>query len=344
VPKRRIYYTEFRRALESEPLKSVYLFTGAENFLKEEGMRAVLDKALPPADRNLNLESLYAGSDVSGQDVRERSLTLPFFMSARVLIVRQVEKWKAPDLEAITGYVQNPSASTVLILSSQEEKLKTAAWLHLSEKVYHVECYPLFDNQVPDWIERRGRDHGKRIQREAAHRLIERVGQTLSDLDNELSKLASYVGAKEQITEADVLAAAGHTRQDTVHELNAALGRRNAPEALRLAERVLDEGMPAPQLLGAIAWNFRHLRTGRDKLDAGESLEKILAGVRNPQAKRETAEQIKAYAAREYPDVFRELLKLDEQIKSGKNHWELALLLAILKICAGRRGTTASRI
>lgn len=338
MPKRRIYYAEFRRTLDSEPLKPAYLFTGAENFLKEEGIQAIVAKALPAADRNLNLESLYAGSDVSGREVRERAQTLPFFLSARVIIVRQAEKWKPADLDALAEYLADPSPSTVLILSSQDERIKTAPWTRLAEKAYHVECYPLFDNQVPEWIERRSRDHGKRIQRDAVHALIERVGQSLADLDNELGKLAVYVGARDIIAEADVREAAGRTRQDTIQELNEALGRRNAPQALKLAERVLEEGAAAPQVLAAVAWHFRNLKRERERLDAGESLEQILAGVRNPRAKRELAEQIRAYSVREYPRIFREMLRLDERIKSGGGHWELALMLSILKICtpAGR--------
>jgi DNA polymerase III subunit delta len=342
VPRRRIYYAEFRRTLEAEAPKPVYLFTGAENFLKEEGIQAVVDKALPLSDRSLNLESLYAGSEVSGREVKDRSQTLPFISSARVLIVRQTEKWKHTDLEDLADYFDAPSPSTVLILSSQEEKLKNAAWTHFAEKTYHVECYPLFDNQVPDWVERRSRDHGKQIQREAVRTLIARVGQSLADLDNELVKLASYVSPRDQITEADVRALAGHTRQDSLQDLNAALGRRHVQRALELAEKVLDEGLSAPQVLGAIAWHFRRLQADRTRLEQGETWEQILAAVRSPQAKREMTEQLRAYADQDFPGVFRELLRLDESIKSGKSHWELALLLAILRICAPPRQTVRS--
>jgi len=333
VPKRRIYYAEFRRTLDSDPVRPAYLFTGAEAYLQEEGLRAVLDKVLPPADRSLNLEVLYAGTDVNGQEVRERALTLPFLGSSRVLLVRQVEKWRAADLAALGEYLSRPSASTVLLLSSGEERLKTAPWTQFAERTYHVECYPLFDNQVPEWVERRCRDLGKRIQREAAAALIERTGQALTDLDNELTKLALFVGARDLITEADVLAASGHNRQESLPELAAALGRRDARGAVRVAEGVLAEGLAAPQVLSALAWHFRQLQADRARLDAGEKPEQVFAGIRHPGARRERADQVRGFAAGDFSRVFQELLKVDEWVKGGKPHWELALDLAILRIC-----------
>ncbi len=104
MAKKRIYYTEFRRGLESEPLKPVYFFTGAEAYLQEAAIKAVIDKAIDPSDRNLNLEMLYAGTDVSGQELYERAQTLPFLGDTRVMVVRQAEKWRANDLAILTSY------------------------------------------------------------------------------------------------------------------------------------------------------------------------------------------------------------------------------------------------
>ncbi len=340
MAKRRIYYAEFRKTLEGAPLQPVYLLTGAEVYLKEEAIRAIVDKALDPAERQLNLEMLYAGTDVGGQELKERALTLPFFHSRRVLVVRQVEKWRAADLAALQDYLDRPAADAVLVLSSQEEKLTGGAWLAFAAKTYHVECYPLFDSQVPEWIERRARELGKRIQRAAVQRLIEQAGQSLSDLDHELVKLSQFTGGGETITEADVRAAAGHLRQDTLHDLNAALGRKDASQAVRLAARLLEEGANAPQVIGSLAWNFRRLYADRARLEAGEAADRILAGVRNPVQRRERLAQLNAFTGGEVPRIFKRLLKMDQQVKTGRPHWELALVLLILEVCANEgRGT-----
>ncbi|MCK5241206.1 DNA polymerase III subunit delta [bacterium] len=333
MPKKRIYYTEFRRSLDSGSVKPVYFFTGAETFLKEEGIQTIIDKVLPPAERSMNFESLYAGTDVSGQEVKERAMTLPFIAKRRVILVRQAEKWRAGDLNVLDTYLKDPAPTTVLIISSQEERLKQTNWKNFANLTYHVECYPLFDNQVPAWVERRVGEHGKRIAREAVQLLIERVGQTLADIDNEINKLVNYIGQKPMIEAADIRAAAGHIRQNTMHELNLALGRADGSAAVRLVKHVLDEGIRPIQMLGAIAWHFRNLHSIRKRLDGGEDLDKIVGNIRNPQARREMQLQATTYSKQAFAKIFQELLKLDVHLKTGKTHWEMFLEMTILKIC-----------
>ncbi len=340
MPKKRIYYSEFRRALDQGPLKPVYFFTGAESFLKDQGLRAVVEKALPPAERSLNLEMLYAGTDVSGREVRERALTLPFLAERRVLVVRQAEKWNATDLAALGDYCDNPSPASVLIILSQEERLKQVHWKNWAAKTYHVECYPLFDNQVPQWLEHRVREHGKQISREAGHMLIERVGQNLADLENEISKLINYIGAQSRIELQDIEAAAGYLRQNTLQELNHALGSANTATAISLVDFVLAEGFRPPQILAALTWHFRGLLTARAQLDAGEDEDKILSAIRHPQARRAMLSQMRTYPREAFDKIFKEFLLLDERMKTGKTHWVLFLQLAILRIC-GLVGKTA---
>ncbi|MCD4813601.1 DNA polymerase III subunit delta [bacterium] len=334
MAKKRIYYTEFRRDLERKGVNPVYFFTGAESFLKEEGIRAIVDKSISPEDRSMNFESLYAGTDVSGREIVARASTLPFMAERRVLVVRQAEKWRAGDLTALMTYLADPSPAAVLIISSAEERIKQANWKAAAEKTYHVECYPLFDNQVPAWVEHRASEHGKRITREAVMLLIERVGQSLADIDNELGKLINYTAQKSVIESEDILATAGHTRQNTIHELNTALGRGDARTAMAMVSQVTDEGFKPPQILGAIAWHFRNMLASRVRIDNGEDLDKVLIYIRNPQARKEMQTQLQTYPQEGFNRIFQELVKLDEGLKSGKGHWEMLLEMAILKICS----------
>jgi DNA polymerase-3 subunit delta len=176
-------------------------------------------------------------------------------------------------------------------------------------------------------------EHGKRISRDAILLLIERVGQTLSDIDNEISKLVSYIGAKPMIEANDIQEASGFTRQNNLHELNLALGRADAAAAIGLVDQVLDEGVRPIQLLAAMIWHFRNLLDLSRRLEAGENLADLATAVKNPQARREMQSQAKTYSPPALEKIFKELLDLDERLKTGKTHWELFLQLAIFRIC-----------
>jgi DNA polymerase III subunit delta len=338
VAKKRIYYADFRRGLEQEPLRPAYLFTGAEAFLKEEAAAALVEKALATGDRSLNLETVYAGSDVSGREALDRALTLPFLAEHRVLVVRQAEKWHAADVKAMESYLDRPSPATVLVLISQDERLTQAHWKSVADKLYHVECYPLFDRQVPVWVERRCHELGKTIHPEAVRLLIARSGQNLQDLAQETAKLASYIGSRTAITAEDVDAAAGYLRQNTLQDLNNAVGQADLALSWQRLEAVLDEGIKPPQILGSLAWHFRNLLAARRRLDAGESPDTVVAEVRHPKTRQDLLAQIRTYTGEAFKGIFEELFRLDARLKTGKGHWELHAQLALFRICRSLAG------
>lgn len=338
MARKRIYYADFRRGLDQEPLRPAYLLTGAEVFLKEEAAAALAEKALAGGDRSLNLETVYAGTDVSGQEALERALTLPFLAEHRVLVVRQAEKWHAADVKALETYLERPSPATVLVLISQDERLTQAYWKSAADKLYHVECYPLFDRQVPVWVERRCRELGKNIQPEAVQMLIARSGQNLQDLVQETAKLASYVGSRTAITADDVDAAAGYLRQNTLQDLNTAVGQADLSLSWRRLEEVLDEGIKPPQILGSLAWHFRNLLAARSRLDAGEPPDAVVADVRHPKTRQDLLAQIRTYSREAFDGIFEELFRLDARLKTGKGHWELHAQLALFRICRNLAG------
>jgi DNA polymerase III delta subunit len=84
------------------------------------------------------------------------------------------------------------------------------------------------------------------------------AGDSLGVLDQELEKLATYVGARPEITVNDLEALVGNNRERNVFELTDALARGDAPTALRLWERVLSTDRAAPfRAIGGLAWGIR---------------------------------------------------------------------------------------
>jgi DNA polymerase III delta subunit len=94
----------------------------------------------------------------------------------------------------------------------------------------------------------------------AARSLLERkVGFDLSRLENEVAKLATYVGEGKPITEADVEAVVGWTREEGQWELANAVQERDLPRALRALRRMLDHGAAPVRIFFQIASKVRDL-------------------------------------------------------------------------------------
>ena len=103
---------------------------------------------------------------------------------------------------------------------------------------------PAHDTEVARWVARRAKEvHGKAMDPRAAHALSVRVGASLAPLARALETLATYVGARPAVTEADVAATVSATREDPAWVLADAVLERDLPRALSLAAAAFDRGL-----------------------------------------------------------------------------------------------------
>lgn len=102
----------------------------------------------------------------------------------------------------------------------------------------------VYDTEVVKFLVRRAKaQHGKALDPRTAHALVLRRGAGLSGLAVTLSTLAAYVGARPAITEADVAATVGETREDPAYVLADAVLERDVRRALDLVGAAFDRGL-----------------------------------------------------------------------------------------------------
>jgi len=101
-----------------------------------------------------------------------------------------------------------------------------------------------YDTEVGTWLVKRAKvKHKKGLDPKAAHALVRRLGAGLATLARALETLASYVGDRAAIAEADVAAAVGETREDPSWALADAVLERDLDTALRLVAQTFDRGL-----------------------------------------------------------------------------------------------------
>ncbi len=105
-----------------------------------------------------------------------------------------------------------------------------------------------FDTEVGAWLVKRAkRRHGKALDAKAAHALVRRLGAGLAPLARALETLVTYVGERPSVTEADVAATVGETREDPAWALADAVLDRDLDRALRLVAQAFERGLSDPK-------------------------------------------------------------------------------------------------
>jgi DNA polymerase-3 subunit delta len=247
--------------LKSGAFPPAILLFGEEDFLVEHDAQRLYDAAAKMDATGMNCDVLD-GEQTSLDAVLSVARSFPMMSDRRVVWVRRAEKMTARDAkgsDAMTSYLSNPAETTVLIFTASLPaadgigKLRQrpdAIKKKLSKVRYPFNAlingagwteYPrMSETQVRSWIVNHCRSLGVTLPAEAPDLLLARLGTGLRDISMELEKVRTFIGDRSEVRLDDIYAVAGSTREFNVFELQRAIGRRDAPNAMRILRAMLE--------------------------------------------------------------------------------------------------------
>ena len=267
---------EVGAAVRKGALAPAYYLFGAEDVLKDEIIRAVLERALDPSIRDFNYDQRSATA-LDPEAIEALCNTLPMMAERRVVLIRDVEAWKRKPKAraALLRYLERPAAETVVLLvqgSAEEDADK-----ELSRLAVTVECDALPAAELMKWITTRAAELGVTFAPGAAEHLLKCVGPSPSMLRLELEKFAS-LAAGEPVSIEQVADLVGIRHGETVLDWRDAVMDGNAGRAVTLLSRVLDQsgvsGVSLVSLIGTTLIGVAVVRAAYDRRMRGAALER----------------------------------------------------------------------
>jgi DNA polymerase-3 subunit delta len=140
----------------------------------------------------------------------------------------------------------------------------------------------------------------------------------MGQLDQELAKLAAYVGEAKKIDADDVDRLVGNSRAENTWKVFDAIGSGRPGEALALLDRLIVQGEDPMRILGAFSMQLRRLAQAGRLAQQGLSLPAALdrAGV-PPFAQKGCEQQLRHLGRRRANRLFDWLLEVDLGMKGS---------------------------
>ena len=322
-------------------LKPVYLITGADRPKIQRALRRLRDRIGDDA------VELLSAHDATGEDAVAACNAMGLLGGGRRLVlVEDVERWKAADTKAIAAYLANPAPDTVLALVAAELK-KDSALVKASAKAGDVLVYDIPKRRLPDWVAKQFSDRGVEIDPEAARLLVEIVGEDPEELASEVDKIATWAGGDPVgVREIEQLAAG--CAEVPGYELTDAWGRRDLPGALAACQTLIERsGDPVartvPALVGLLVGHVGRVRDCQLFADEGLSAREAAARLkRHPFYVEKLYAQARNYGVDELGAAIVRLAELDHAVKGGSRlAVDLELERALIEITQRREAVAA---
>jgi DNA polymerase-3 subunit delta len=219
----------------------------------------------------------------------------------------------------ILEYLKKPSPTSTVVFQAvsldQRRKLTSA----LMKTCTVVAFERLTEQQATRWAEEFLKRRGCRIEPSALGHLIGLVGTRLNRLSNELEKLATYAGGGF-INSAAVDELVPRAREHSSFELWEAILERDRKRALKLMQRLLDDGDNVHlMILGSLAALYRKILTGKELMARGASFEEISKATgQYGQRAKEFNMRIGRMAREEIIHGLRRITEVDNSIKNSE--------------------------
>ena len=329
-------FEQFSQAVRTDRISPQVLVHGEEGYLVDQAARLVINTIVTPENRDFNLTVVH-GRDLKGHELVDQARTLPVFASRRLVLIRNAHEASAEQMEAFSAYLEDPVPETFLLVTAATVDKRRKFFQKFAQVGEVIEFKRLYENQLPQFIRDRARDAGRTFTGPALKLFCRRVGNNLAEVMGELDKLTSYVGEREYFEEEDVAEVVSDTRVESVFALTDALGSGDRATALRLLQRLLDDGQPPLVILSMLVRHFRQLWKTRELLQQGVPQKDLPRRIGiNPYFLGNLMAQAKRCAEAPLHEVFPRLLAVDQALKSGgdaRAHLE-GLVLALCGVGA----------
>ena len=245
--------------------KSIILLLGKEKLLKDQ----IIDEIKQTYVKNKFSEdfnfNVFYGNDVSLNQILDIANTLPVMSDKRVIVVHDFDS--VPKYKTILEFYQNPSDTTVLILISNNEqyyyafdksfqkKFKTLYGKLGELKIF----YKMKDSDIKTWIREEFRSKGKKVGFDVSEYLFSIVGSNLYDLKNEIGKIDTFLGSKENVSIDDIRSIVSHNFSSSIDTLLEALSEKDIKKSLEFFNIYYQKKEPLLLLAGALHKFFKKL-------------------------------------------------------------------------------------
>jgi len=270
----------------------LYYLWGEETYFIDQVLEQLVEQALAGGDRSFNFDQVF-GNEAKAPSLIGLLRSYPVMATRRVVLMRDAHRLPKAEADRLVSYLEQPVPTTVFILVAGETgkpDTRTKWGKALLAKAESLESKKLREADLAKWVAAHAAQHQLNLTPDAQALLCEALGNNLSHIENELTKLKLLLpDAKgKSIGRAQIYDYVSIDREFNSFELIEKISERDLHGTLRIVQQMMKnpkENPPIP-LVAQLFGFFTQLLTlyGRNARNENDVMQ--LANTNYMQAKR----------------------------------------------------------
>lgn len=253
----------------------VLVLYGAERFFRHEILHRIPGASGEDAELSVTRVN---GQNAEFRDVMADLKTVSMFGDQRIVLIEEAEEFVSEHRAALEKYVVHPAKGSLLILDVKSWPKNTKLFKLVDQHGLAVECSELTGARLQRWLQKLAKDeYGKTLEAEAAALTVELAGDGLTLLQQEVAKLAAFVGNASTISREDVPKVVGGWRTETTWHMLDSVRDGHPAKAIEALDKLLKAGDSPQKILGGVVFTFRKFAEATERARTGTPLREALA-------------------------------------------------------------------
>lgn len=245
-------------SLKKKDYQPIYFLMGDEPYYIDYISDFIIKNILNDSEKDFN-QHIFYGKDSDVNTIISTAKQFPLMSNYTVVVIKEAQDLKK--IELFEEYFNNPLSTTILVFCYKNKSIdkRKKFGKNISKKALVFESKKLYENQIPDWIQKFTQQNGYQISIKASYLLNEFLGNNLSKLSNELEKLMIICDKDREISTDLIEKNIGISKDYNVFELNNALSIRDHLKANRIVNYFENNPKTNPLIL-TISSLFNHFQ------------------------------------------------------------------------------------
>ena len=229
-------FNQLLSKIQKEQYSPFYLLSGTAPYFIDQIVNALTKGLIDEAAQDFD-HSIFYGKDTSVQQILETAKRYPMLSKYHLVVVKEAQYLK-DDLEPLATYAKAPLSQTILVYCHKYGFFdkRTKLYKEVQKKGTVMDFKPLYENQLPNWIQARATLFKLKISPKESTLLAECLGADLSKIEKELEKLGLVVPSDRIVTDQMIEEHIGFSKDFNNFQLQKAIGLKQFSKSFQIIQ------------------------------------------------------------------------------------------------------------
>ena len=239
--------------LKEDNLLPIYFFFGEDQFAIDGAVKTVEKTLLKKVESDFDREVINVDKKNSVAEILDLVSAFPFGGGSKVITLKNFEKLN--EKKKFAEYINDPAdfAHLVITYSGKITSFAQEPFTALFEKGFMFEARKLTGRELVQWAVKTANRNKLSLTSEVAQVLVDVVGDDKGILEMQLNKFSDYLEEGSAIEVEHIKNSVSVTKENSIFELQDALGVGNKNRAIDVAMNLLKSGNDLNAIIGMLS-------------------------------------------------------------------------------------------